>query len=470
MNRRTFLPTLAAAPAFLSAQARRRPNIIWIMADDMGPGDLGCYGQKYIRTPNIDRLAAEGMLFRTAYAGCTVCAPSRSVLMTGQHTGHTPIRSNPGGVPLLAGETTIAEVLKTAGYATGLFGKWGLGDIGTEGVPWKHGFDEFFGTLHQAHAHFQYPRFVYDNAKEFPLAGNVDGARVTYANDVIANRAVDFIRRKKDKPFFLYHSPTMPHFEPQVPEDSMAEYRGKFPLGKPWGPPNGRLKAQPDIRTAYAAMVTRVDRYVGDIMNELKRQGLDRDTIVFFTSDNGGTLPAIDETFFNSTLNCRGHKGNVYEGGLRAPMLARWPGHIPAGKTSDFMWYFPDFFPTAAELAGAKHSAKIDGISVVPALLGKKQKPHESLYWELPNYNSKTQEFAPGLPMQALRKGNMKAVRPKQNASVEVYDLAADPTESHDLAKEKPELAAEFDKLLRAARTVPRVQKEPPHPWWEARS
>ncbi|HEY3377901.1 MAG TPA: sulfatase-like hydrolase/transferase, partial [Armatimonadota bacterium] len=280
MNRRTFIPSLAAAPAFLSAQTHRRPNIVWIMADDMGPGDLGCYGQKYIRTPNLDRLAAEGMLFRTSYAGCTVCAPSRSTLMTGQHTGHTPIRSNPGGVPLLAGETTIAEVLKSAGYTTGLFGKWGLGDIGTEGVPWKHGFDEFFGTLHQAHAHFQYPRFLYDNAKEFPLEGNVDGARVTYANDVIASRAVDFIRRKKNTPFFLYHSPTMPHFEPQVPEDSLAEYRGKFPMGKPWSQPSGRLKAQPDIRTAYAAMVSRVDRYVGSIMNELKQQGIDRDTIV----------------------------------------------------------------------------------------------------------------------------------------------------------------------------------------------
>jgi arylsulfatase A-like enzyme len=217
-------------------------------------------------------------------------------------------------------------------------------------------------------------------------------------------------------------------------------------------------------------MVSRVDRYVGSIMNELKQQGIDRDTIVFFTSDNGATLPEIGETFFNSALNCRGHKGNVYEGGLRVPMLARWPGHIAAGKTSDFIWYFPDFFPTAAEIAGVKHTAKIDGISVLPTLLGRKQKPHETLYWELPRYNSKTQEFAPGLPMQALRKGDMKAVRPTQNGPVEVYNLANDPSESRDLAKNKPELGAEFDKLLRAARTEPRVQKEPPHTWWEARS
>ena len=299
---------MAAAPAFV-ASAARRPNIVWIMADDLGLGELGCYGQKHIRTPHIDRLAAEGTLWRTAYSGHTVCAPSRSTLMTGLHSGHTPIRSNPGGVPILPGETTVAEVLHAAGYATGLFGKWGLGDIGSEGVPWKHGFDEFFGPLHQAHAHFQYPRFLYANDKEFPLPGNSDTARVTYGNDVMAERAVDFISRRKDKPFFLYYSPTIPHFEPHVPEDSMAEYRGKFPAGKPWSTANGRLKAQPDVRTAYAGMVTRLDSYVGRIMARIKELGLDRDTIVFFTSDNGATLPSLGEEFFNSALGCRGPQG-----------------------------------------------------------------------------------------------------------------------------------------------------------------
>ncbi|MGJ5819058.1 arylsulfatase [Paludibaculum fermentans] len=471
MNRRTFTQTLAAAPALLSAQPRRKPNIVWIMADDMGPGDLGCYGQKHIRTPNIDRLAKEGTLFRTAYAGGTVCAPSRSSLMTGQHNGHTAIRSNPGGVPLLASEGTVADVLKSAGYTTALCGKWGLGDIGTDGVPWKHGFDQFFGTLHQAHAHFQYPRFLYENGREYPLAGNVNGARVTYANDVIASRAVDFIRQSKDKPFFLYHSPTMPHFEPQVPEDSMAEYRGKFPMGKPWSQANNRLKAQPDVRTAYAAMVSRVDSYVGRIMAELRTQGLDQDTLVFFTSDNGATLPEIGEFFFDSALGLRGHKGNLYEGGVRAPMIARWPGHVAAGRTSDFQWYFPDFLPTAAEVAGVRHLPKgIDGISVLPTLLGQQQKPHEMLYWENPDYGWKTQEFAAGIPMQAMRRGHMKAVRPKQNGVVELYDLASDPTESKDLAAAQPKLAAQFDQWMRAARTAPRVQKEPPHGWWEARS
>jgi arylsulfatase A-like enzyme len=440
------------------------------MADDLGFGDLGCYGQNSIQTPNIDRLAAEGTLFRTAYAGCTVCAPSRSALMTGQHTGHTPVRSNPGGVPLLDGEATVADLLKEAGYATGLFGKWGLGDIGTEGVPWKHGFDEFFGTLHQAHAHFQYPRFLYSNDREFPLQGNVNGARITYANDVIAERAVDFIRRRKGKPFFLYHSPTMPHFEPHVPEDSMAQYRGRFPMGKPWSTANDRLKAQPDVRTAYAGMVTRVDRYVGRILAELKQQALERDTIVFFTSDNGATLPELGETFFGSAGECRGHKGNLYEGGLRVPMIARWPGRVAAGRRSDFVWYFPDFLPTAAALAGTIAPRGVDGMSVLPTLLGREQKPHEFLYWELPVYNAKTQEFAPGIPMQAMRRGSLKGVRPRQDGAVEVYDLAADPGETRDLASGRRELAEEFDRMMRAARTAPRVQKEPAHSWWDVRS
>jgi arylsulfatase A-like enzyme len=468
MRRREFVLGGAAAPAVMRAAARR-PNIVWIMADDLGFGDLGCYGQKWIRTPNIDRLAAEGTLFRTAYAGCTVCAPSRSSLMTGQHTGHTPVRSNPGGVPIIAGETTVADVLKTAGYATGLFGKWGLGDIGTEGVPWKHGFDEFFGFLHQAHAHFQYPRFLYENSKEYQLPGNEGGARVTYGNDVMAERAVDFIRRRKGGPFFLYHSPTIPHFEPHAPEDGMAEYRGKFPMGKPWGKAGERLKEQPDLRTAYAAMVSRVDRYVGQIVGELKKQGLERDTLVFFTSDNGATLPELDG-FFESAGSCRGHKGNLYEGGLRVPMIARWPGRVAAGRKSDFTWYFPDFFPTAAEVAGVKFDAKVDGMSVLPALLGREQKEHEFFYWENPKYDWKTKEFAPGVPMQAMRRGKMKAVRAKQDEVVELYDLAADPGEAKDLAAARPAEAEKFDRWMREARTAPRRQTEPAHPWWDVKS
>lgn len=466
LTRRQFVATSLAAAA---AQAQtRRPNIVWIMADDMGMAEAGCYGQKYIKTPNIDKLAREGTAYDEAYAGCAVCAPSRSVLMTGLHGGHTPIRSNPGGVPILPGETTVAELLKTAGYRTGLFGKWGLGDIGSEGVPWKHGFDEFYGFLHQAHAHFQYPQFLYDRDEKSKLAGNSDTAKQTYANDAMADRAVDFITRHKDGPFFLYYSPTIPHFEPLVPEDSMAEYRGKFPMGQPYGKPGGRLSPQPDLRTAYAGMVSRVDRYVGRIMAELAKHGLDRDTVVFFTSDNGAVMPNIDN-FFQSMGKYRGNKGTMYEGGLRVPMIARWPGKIAAGKRSNFPWYFADFLPTACELAGVKNlPPKIDGQSVVPALLGKQQKPHEVMYWEMPRY--KAGEFIDEIPMQALRNGRWKALRAKANGPVEVYDLQTDPSEKNNLADSNPEQTKRLTKLLGESRTKPRPQKELPHPWWDARS
>jgi arylsulfatase len=250
----------------------------------------------------------------------------------------------------------------------------------------------------------------------------------------------------------------------------MAEYRGKFPMGKPYGKEGARLSPQPDLRTAYAGMVSRVDRYVGRIMAELAKQGLDRDTLVFFTSDNGGVLPPTDD-FFQSMGKYRGNKGTMYEGGLRVPMIARWPGKIAAGKRSNFPWYFADFLPTACEIAGVKNvPAKIDGQSVLPSLLGKQQKSHEVMYWEMPRYNSKTQEFADEIPMQALRNGRWKALRPKANAPVEVYDLEADPSETKDLANSNRELAERLTRLLGQSRTPPRPQKEPPHPWWDARS
>lgn len=466
LTRRQFAATALAA----SAQTGRRPNIVWIMADDMGMAEVGCYGQKYIKTPNIDKLATEGTAFDQAYAGGAVCAPSRSVLMTGLHGGHTPIRSNPGGVPILPGETTVADLLKGAGYRTGLFGKWGLGDIDSVGVPWKHGFDEFYGFLHQAHAHFQYPQFLYDKDEKSKLKGNSDTTKKTYANDAMCDRAVDFVRRHKDRPFFLYYSPTIPHFEPLVPEDSMAEYRGKFPMGKPWGKEGTRLSPQADLRTAYAGMVSRVDRYVGRIVAELEKQGLTNDTVVFFTSDNGGVLPPTDE-FFNSMGKYRGSKGTMYEGGVRVPMVVRWPGKVAVGKRSDFPWYFADFLSTACEIAGIKNlPPKQDGHSIVPTLLGKEQKPHEVMYWELPRYDSKKEEFIDEIPMQALRNGRWKALRPKANAPVEVYDLEADPSETKNLAESDPKLKERLTRLLADSRTPPRPQKQRPHPWWDARS
>jgi arylsulfatase A len=460
LNRRQFL----AASAAVAAPLKRKPNVVWIMGDDLGYSDVGCYGQQVIRTPNIDRLAREGTRFTDAYAGCTVCAPSRSVLMTGRHMGRTSVRSNPGGVPLLDSDVTVAEVLKQAGYATGCFGKWGLGDIGTEGVPWKQGFDEFFGYLHQAHAHLYYPQFLYDNDREFPLQGNGNGRRVTYSADVIASRALEFIRRRKSQPFFCYIPSTLPHWELLVPEDSLAEYRARVKEGKPFT--DNRYANQAEPRAAYAGMVSRLDRSAGQVMALLQELGLARDTLVFFTSDNGGAMRIRNEDYFESYGPFRGHKQNLYEGGIRVPMIARWPGQVPAGQVSDFPWMFEDFLPTAAALAGAKPPADLDGMSVLPTLLGQPQKAHDWLYWELPRYNGKTGEFPQERPMQALRMGYWKAVRPTPNGPLELYDLKTDPGETKDVSVQRPDIIREMDHILLNARTDPRPQKEPPHEWW----
>jgi arylsulfatase A len=449
------------------AATQRKPNIVWIMADDLGWGDLGCYGQKLIRTNHLDRMATQGTRFTDAYAGCTVCAPSRSVLMTGMHMGHTSVRSNPGGVPLLRSDVTVAEILKSAGYTNGIFGKWGLGDIGTL-TALNKGFDTHVGFLHQAHAHFQYPRFIYENDREYPLKGNSDTSQTTYANDVFVQKGLEFIRNNRERPFFAYFPFTMPHFEPQVPEDSMAEYRGKFPEGEPFTTPKNRLRPQPELRTAFAAMVSRVDRYVGQILSTVDELGLAGDTVIFFTSDNGGLRAGGN--FFNSTGPFRGHKGDLYEGGIRVPMIARWTGRIPAGAVSSYAWSFQDFLPTAVEISGAKTTYQCDGHSVLPTLLGKTQKPHSMLYWEFPRYSSQTGKFADEVPMQAMRQARWKAVRPKPNGPVELYDLESDPGEQRDLASQQPGRAAALEKAMLAARVPPRDQTEPRHGWWDARS
>jgi arylsulfatase A len=469
LSRRELLAGAAASVLPLRGAARKT-NIIWMMADDMGYGDLGCYGQKSIKTPNIDRLATQGTRFTDAYAGCTVCAPSRSCLMTGLNTGHTPIRCNVGGAPLLPEERTVANLLKDSGYNTGLFGKWGLGDINTTGVPWKHGFDEFVGFLHQAHAHFQYPRFLYDNDKELHLKGNDTPGRQTYANDVMNQRALDFVRRNKSNPFFLYLSWTVPHWEPHVPEESRAPYRGRVPNGEPYVNPQGRLKRQDELGPTYAGMVSRIDDYTGALLSLLRELKLEEDTLIFFTSDNGGVMGNFHGDYFNNTAGLRGQKTTMYEGGIRVPMIVRWPGKVASGKTNPFVWYFPDFLPTAAEVAGTKAPSGIDGFSVLPTLLGKQQKPHESLYWELPRYDAKTKSFRNEKPMSAMRRGTMKILRPKPDAAVELYDLAADRSEKNDLAAKMPDVARRMEQQLLAARTEPRQQDEPLHPWWDARS
>ncbi len=469
MNRRKFVQAggaaLAATPA-IHAASSRKPNIVWIMGDDLGYSDLGCYGQKIIQTPEIDTLARDGTRFTDAYSGCTVCAPSRSVLMTGKHMGHTSVRANTGGVPILDSDVTIGEVLKQAGYTTGCFGKWGLGDIGTEGVPWKQGFDEYCGPLGQVHAHFYYPPYIYHNDKELPLEGNLHGGRKTYSHDVIAGKALDFIRGAKDKPFFCYMPVTLPHWELLVPEDSMAPYRGKVQESGPFLDETNHYARQDEPRAAYAGMISRLDRDTGRVLALLKELGKERDTIVFFTSDNGGALRIRNDDYFQSYGPFRGFKQNFYEGGIRVPMLARWPGRVPAGRVSNFPWMFEDVLPTLAELAGGRAPAGIDGMSVLPTLLGRKQRPHDFLYWELPRYIGKSGTFRQETPMQAVRMGDWKAVRPQPGGPLELYNLKTDIGETRDVSQENPQVMARIEGFLKTARTEPRAQTQPPHDWY----
>jgi arylsulfatase A-like enzyme len=461
-RRELFTSGLAAASLVTSRQAARaagpsRPNIIFILADDLGYADVGCYGQQKIRTPAIDRLAAEGMRFTDAYAGCTVCAPSRSTLMTGLHMGHTPIRNNGMG-SLLPEEPTVAEMLKQAGYRCGAFGKWGLGEEPeTPGVPTKKGFETFFGYLNQSHAHFYYPEFLYENDRKYPFPGNANGRRTTYSHDAIAGKTLDFIRANRSRPFFCYAAWTLPHWELLVPEDSLAEYRGKFEE-RPFIDPRNHYARQDESRAAYAAMITRMDRDVGRLVGLLKELDLDRNTIVFFSSDNGPAMPLVGDDYFRSKGPLRGHKENLYEGGIRVPMIVRWPGRVPAGAVSDLQWAFWDFFATAAELAGGKTPRATDGISVVPTLLGSRtQRRHEYLYWELPRRDARDRwAYRREIPRQAIRMGNWKAVRPEPDGRLELYNLARDPGETANVASANPEVLARMEALLKTARTTPR--------------
>ena len=479
-GRREFLAVAAAAFGSHSACSQREtgadpsgsrpPNIVFIMADDLGYGELGCYGQDRIRTPYIDRMAAEGMRFSNAYSGCSVCAPARSVLMTGMHMGHTSVRSNPGGVPILAEDVTVAELLRERGYATGCFGKWGLGDIGTEGVPWKQGFDEFVGYLHQAHAHYFYPHYIYDNDRQLALEGNEGDGRGTYSHDVIADRALRFIESNKDRPFFCYAPFTIPHAEYIAPDDEIFErYSGRFEeieLPENRNRP-GRLIRPEQPHATLAAMITRLDRDVGRILRRISDLGLDGETVVFFTSDNGAAAARWTD-YFRSSGALRGAKGTFYEGGIRVPMLARWPGRIAAGSRSDHVWGFQDFLATAVELAGAGGGHATDGISMVPTLLGEgRQRRHEYLYWELPRYVASSGAFRDETPSQGLRMGRWKAVRPVPDGALELYDLEADPAETTDLAAGNADLVARIEANLNAARTPPRIQRQPAHIWWE---
>ena len=429
------------------------PNIVLIMADDLGYGHLGSYGQTKIATPNLDHMAAEGMRFTAAYAGSTVCAPSRSVLMTGLHGGHTSVRGNLGDAHLSDSDVTLAEMLKQAGYATGAYGKWGLGLADSPGHPLRQGFDDFLGYLHQVHAHFFYPFWLTRNHGRMFLPLNKDGGRGQYSHDVIVERAIDFIAANRDGPFFCYLPVTIPHVELAVPPDSLARYLGRFP--EVGGGQERRVGyiVSPNPRATYAAMVSRLDRDVGRILDLIRSLGIDGNTVVIFNSDNGAQSRFdVSEDFFDATAGLRGYKGSMYEGGLRIPQIVRWPNRVAAGAVSDHVTYFPDLMPTFAELAGVEPPAT-DGISIVPTLLGEGgQREHEWLYWELVSGGNR-------LRSQAARKGQWKVVRGSVDEPVRLYDLEADERETSDLASDHPDLVKEFEAWVRQNRTEP-----PPQP------
>lgn len=439
---RVVLPCLGFLLSISTAAAETRPtNIIYMMADELGYYEPSYMGNPNIRTPNLDRMAAEGIQFTNLFAGSSVCAPTRCCFLTGKHSGHTSVRSNGGGTPLRAEEITIASMLKQKGYATGGFGKWGCGGRDSTGVPEKHGFDVFLGYYDQVHAHSYYPPYILRNSEEVPLAGNrglSDGQ--TYSHYVIFQGAVDFIRQHKDGPFFCYLPVTPPHGAFDIPDSdpAWAIYRDK-----PW----------PEDARRYAAMVTMIDRQLGEVLALVEQLGIENSTLVMFSGDNGGA------DYFSSAehprgihgankhpktgVEYRGKKGTLYEGGLRIPFVARWPEKIAPGRVSEHLCYFPDILPTIAEATGTAPPADIDGLSLLPTLIGEEaagrpQQRHEYLYWEIGGWT-------------AIRQENWRAVQPKGRADWELYDLGVDPSESNNVAAQHPEILAKLKGLAAGA-------------------
>ena len=452
-----FSPRLASA----QSPGVRLPNIVFIMADDLGIGHVGCYGQDKIKTPNVDRLAAEGMKFNRFYAGANVCAPSRSTLMTGLHTGHTAVRNNGLNRHLYDTDVTVAEVLKKAGYATGGFGKWGLGREDTPGVATRQGFDVWFGHYSQTHAHFYYPYYLMSNLERYPLPENEGRQRGRYAQDVIHEHALKFIEThaKAGRPFFAYVPTILPHVELTAPEDSWAEYKGRWKKFARADPRPGYIGSE-DALPEFAGMVARMDKHVGEIMAALKRLGIDQNTIVFFTSDNGpqpGAWRDIFVEFFDGAAGRRGAKGDFYEGGIRVPLIVRWPGRIKPGVVSEHVGYFPDIMPTLAEVAGAtSQMPKTDGLSIVPTLLGKPgRKQHEFLYWEAASANQT-------LTQQAVRWGDWKAVRGRASGDWELYNLRTDGKESNNVFAQHPDVMKRIHAIIAAEHTQERKYEAAP--------
>ena len=428
--------------ATLTAAETPKPNLIFILSDDLAQGDVGVYGQKLIQTPNLDRMAREGTRYMQAYCGTTVCAPSRTALMTGLHMGHAPIRANreakpEGQKPLPEGTYTVAQHLKGAGYSTAAIGKWGMGMFDTTGSPLKNGFDHFFGYNCQRQAHSYFPTYLYKNDQRFELPGNdgntkVEGKGATYAQNLIADETLGWVRAQKDKPFFLFYAITLPHGTFQI--DDQGPYKDK-----PWS----------EQEKNYAAMVTRLDSDVGRLLDLLREMGIDKNTLVMFAGDNGSSFApnsAIGKRF-DQTMGgkLRGFKRSMYEGALRQASFAWWPGTVPAGRVAEEPWAFWDYLPTVAELTGTKIPAGVpaDGHSLATFLKGGAAPERDYFYWELHE----------GKPIQAARWADWKAVRNGATQPIEIYDLKTDVGETKNLASEKPDLVAKAETIFKSART-----------------
>jgi len=432
---------------------KQKPNIIYILADDLGYGDLSSFGQKKFSTPNIDKLAKQGMVFTQHYSGSTVCAPSRSALMTGQHTGHTPIRGNKK-VPLPAQSVTLAEVLKEKGYATAAFGKWGMGKVGSEGDPLKQGFDHFYGYNNQSLAHNYYPYFLWDDDQKVTLEGNKGKGTGEYAPELTHRKALQFIDENKDGPFFLYYPSIVPHAELFAPKEYMDKYIGAFNPESPYkgvdeGPRyrKGPYGSQEFPHAAFVAMVNLLDDQVGEIMEKVDQLGLRDNTIIIFTSDNGPHKEGgADPDYFDSNGIYRGYKRDLYEGGIRVPMIASWPGVIENNTKTDHISAFWDVLPTMADLLGVELNGELDGISFLPTLLGKKKQPkHDYLYWEFHERGGR----------QALRSGKWKLIRYNVNkeGDYELYNIEEDPSETKNIIDDHPKKAKALIKQLNKSRT-----------------
>ncbi|WP_245893714.1 arylsulfatase [Sphingobacterium gobiense] len=439
-----------------STAQQRKPNIVFILADDLGIGDIGSYGQEKIKTPNLDKLASRGIRFENFYSGTSVCAPSRSALMTGQHTGHTYIRGNKeiqpeGQEPLADSITTVATLLKKVGYTTGAFGKWGLGMVGTSGDPLKKGFDEFYGYNCQRQSHRYYPTHLWHNNKKIVLEGNNLQQKIHYAPELIQQKTLAFIEENQHEPFFLFVPTVLPHAELAGPNDEFyQQYNASFPetahKGNDYGP-NASVPGYASVekpRATFAAMVSRLDNYVGEIVDKLEQLGLSENTLIIFTSDNGAHREGgADPRFFNSSIGLKGYKRDLYEGGIKVPMLAVWPGNISPASTTSLLAAFWDVLPTLAEVSRVSIPDFTDGISILPTLTGKgKQHKHRYLYWEFHEDGGR----------QAVRSGDWKLIRLNVKDSnqiiEELYNLKDDPTESDNIIRKHGKIAKKLGKYI----------------------